>query len=429
MTPEDDANPRIPADETQPVEVRRYGPPPSHTARPGSWASDASWSTRPPAAAPPPHRRGPTAGPIVALAVVAGIVSGGLSAAAVTNLMGPGGAVPATGSRPSTGTNVSSVTVDESSAVITAASKAMPGVVKIASTSNGVFGGQSGIGSGFIFDSNGWILTNRHVVEGATQLTVLFNDTSQLPGTVYGVDTLTDLAIVKVDATGLPTIPLGDSSALKLGQLAIAIGNPLGEFENTVTTGVVSGLGRQIVAGNSSQTSSEQLNNLIQTDAAINPGNSGGPLLDSAGQVIGINTAVNQDAQGIGFAIPIDIAKPIMREALDGKQLERPWIGVYYTLITKQLASEQNLDVDHGALISSTSNDVPAVFPNSPAEKAGLRSGDIVTTIDGVPVTADQDLSEAMLMHAPGDAVTLTILRSGRQMEIEVTLGVLPAQN
>jgi len=415
------------ADATQPAEVRRYGPPPSFTARPGSWSSGTSWSTQPPVPTSG-SRRGPTAGPLIALAVVAGIVSGGLSAAAVTNLMGPRTVAPL-GSQSPGNTNVSSVTLNESSAVITAASKAMPAVVKIATTSQGTFGSQSGIGSGFIFDSNGWILTNRHVVQGATDLTVVLNDTTQLSGKIYGIDTLTDLAIVKVDATGLPTIPLGSSDSLKLGQLAIAIGNPLGEFENTVTTGIVSGLGRQITAGDSTQSSSEQLHNLIQTDAAINPGNSGGPLLDSAGQVIGINTAVNQDAQGIGFAIPIDMAKPIMQQALNGQKLERPWIGVYYAMITKNLAATQNLPVDQGALIDSTDPNTPAVIGGSPAERAGLKAGDIVTAIDGSQITADQDLSEVMLKHAPGDTVTLSILRSGKTIQIDVTLGVLPQLN
>ncbi|HSM38766.1 MAG TPA: trypsin-like peptidase domain-containing protein [Candidatus Limnocylindrales bacterium] len=359
---------------------------------------------------------------------MAGIVSGGLSAAAVTNLMQPGTITPS-GTQTPQGTNVSSVTIDESSAVITAVQRALPAVVKIASTAEGLFGGQSGIGTGFIFDSNGWILTNRHVVDGASKLTVVLNDSRQLDGTVYGIDTLTDLAIVKVDATGLPTIALGSSDALKPGQLAIAIGNPLGEFENTVTTGIISGLGRQIVAGNGTQTSSERLNNLIQTDAAINPGNSGGPLLDSAGQVIGINTAVNQDAQGIGFAIPIDVAKPIVDQALNGQKLQRPWIGVYYTVITKQLASDRDLPVDTGALIDSSQSNVPAVFPGSPAERAGLKAGDIITAIDGTPVNADQDLSEQILQKSPGDMITLRVLRSGSTRDISVTLGVLPAQN
>ena len=426
MNPEERIPSQPDADATQPVEVRRYGPPPSHTARPASWSAEPQWSARPPS--PPPAPRRGTAGPLIAVAVVAGIVSGGLSAAAVTNLMQPGTITPS-GTQTPQGTNVSSVTIDESSAVITAVQRALPAVVKIASTAEGLFGGQSGIGTGFIFDSNGWILTNRHVVDGASKLTVVLNDSRQLDGTVYGIDTLTDLAIVKVDATGLPTIALGSSDALKPGQLAIAIGNPLGEFENTVTTGIISGLGRQIVAGNGTQTSSERLNNLIQTDAAINPGNSGGPLLDSAGQVIGINTAVNQDAQGIGFAIPIDVAKPIVDQALNGQKLQRPWIGVYYTVITKQLASDRDLPVDTGALIDSSQSNVPAVFPGSPAERAGLKAGDIITAIDGTPVNADQDLSEQILQKSPGDMITLRVLRSGSTRDISVTLGVLPAQN
>ena len=172
----------------------------------------------------------------------------------------------------------------------------------------------------------------------------------------------------------MPTVSIGSSAELKPGQLAIAIGNPLGEFENTVTTGVISGLGRQIVAGDSITANAEQLNNLIQTDAAINPGNSGGPLLDSGGQVIGVNTAVSQEAQGIGFAIPIDVAKPIMQQAVNGQELSRPWIGVYYQPVTKQLADERDLAVDYGVLIDS-SNDRPAVFPNSPAAAAGLQAG------------------------------------------------------
>jgi S1-C subfamily serine protease len=424
---QDDHSSSPEADATQPVEVRRYGPPPSHTARPASWAAPANWSNQAPMSSPPAQRRGPSAAPLVAIALVAGIVSGGLSAAAVTNMMQPQTVVPTGGQTP-TGTNVNSVTIDESSAVITAAQRALPAVVKIASTSNGLFGGQSGIGSGFIFDSNGWILTNRHVVSGADKVTVILNDSRQLDGTIYGIDTLTDLAIVKIDASGLPTIALGDSGALKPGQLAIAIGNPLGEFENTVTTGIISGLGRQIVAGDAQQSSSESLNNLIQTDAAINPGNSGGPLLDSAGQVIGLNTAVNQDAQGIGFAIPIDMAKPIMQQALNGDELQRPWIGVYYTVITKQLAQDRDLPVDTGVLIDSSRNGTPAVFPNSPAADAGLKAGDIITAIDGQSVGAQQDLSDYMLEHMPGDTVTLRVLRSGSTREIQVTLGVLPAQ-
>jgi S1-C subfamily serine protease len=301
----------------------------------------------------------------------------------------------------------------------------MPAVVKIQSSSGGL--GGSGVGTGFIYHSDGWILTNRHVVADANQITVILSDTTELEGEVYGIDTLTDLAIVKVDATDLPTVKIGSSADLEQGQLAIAIGNPLGQFENTVTTGIVSGLGRQIVAGSQATSSSEQLNNLIQTDAAINPGNSGGPLLDSAGQVIGVNTAVSQDAQGIGFAIPIDIARPIMQQAVNGQPLQRPWIGIYYRPITKQLAEEMDLVVEDGVIIDSTGSQ-PAVFPNSPAAAAGLQPGDVITALDGQEIDADTDLAELILPHNPGDTITLRVLRGDSPTEIEVTLGTLPEE-
>jgi S1-C subfamily serine protease len=415
-TPAPGADPIDPDHPTEPVEVRRWGPAPNQPAM-------QPWSTRPPVASGRPvvERRGWAPGAVLAVAIVAGIVSGSLSAAAVSSILRE----PATaaGSQAPVGQNVSNVHIDESSAVISAVQAAMPAVVKIQSTTSG---GQA-TGSGFIYDSNGWILTNRHVVSDAQTLTVILSDSRELEGRVYGIDTLTDLAIVKVDATGLPTVKIGSSADLEQGQLAIAIGNPLGEFENTVTTGVVSGLGRQIVAGSQATSSSEQLNNLIQTDAAINPGNSGGPLLDSAGQVIGVNTAVSQDAQGIGFAIPIDVAKPIMQQAVDGKSLTRPWIGIYYQPVTKQLADERNLSVETGVIVDANGNR-PAVFPGSPAAAAGLQEGDVITAIDGSQITAESDLAELMLPHQPGDKITLSVVRAGSQHEIDVTLGTLPEQ-
>ncbi|HEY7526896.1 MAG TPA: trypsin-like peptidase domain-containing protein [Candidatus Limnocylindria bacterium] len=407
-------NPPPGSDPTEPVEVHRWGPAPSQPAM-------QAWSTRPPGTSSiSAERRGWAPGAIVAVAVVAGIVSGSLSAAAVSSLMRPATIVS---SQAPIGQNVSNVHIDESSAVISAVQSAMPAVVKIQSTT----GSGAATGTGFIFDANGWILTNRHVVADAQDITVILADSRELDGRVYGIDTLTDLAIVKVDASGLPTVKVGSSSDLEQGQLAIAIGNPLGEFENTVTTGVISGLGRQIVAGSQATSSSEQLNNLIQTDAAINPGNSGGPLLDSAGQVIGVNTAVSQDAQGIGFAIPIDVAKPIMQEALDGKPLTRPWIGIYYQPVTKQLANERDLSVDSGVIVDAGGNQ-PAVFPNSPAADAGIRQGDVITELDGTAITADSDLAELMLPHQPGDTISLTVLRNGSKQTIQVRLGTLPEQ-
>ena len=169
------------------------------------------------------------------------------------------------------------------------------------------------------------------------------------------------------------------------------------------------------------------MRNLIQTDAAINPGNSGGPLVNSAGQVIGINTAVSENAQGLGFAIPVDVAKPIMQQALDGQELSRPWIGIYYTPITPALADEQDLQVDHGALIASTSGQ-PAVFPGSPAEAAGLQNGDIIVAIDGEQITADSDLSMMIVPHKVGDTITLRILRGNSTSDVQLTLGELPQQ-
>ena len=412
-----------PDDRTEPMEVRRYGAPAEQTIRPAEGRAPVpAWSTRPPMAGivhTSGERRSPGSGAIVALAVVAGIVSGSLSAAAVSNMLRNGSAAPASSQTP-VGENVSQVRIDESSAVINAVAKAMPAVVKIQSAS----AGSAGVGTGFIYDSDGWILTNKHVVSGASQITVILADTRELQGEVYGIDPLTDLAIVKVDEGGLPTVTIGSSANLEQGQLAIAIGNPLGEFENTVTTGVISGLGRQIFAGGA-LTTSEQLNNLIQTDAAINPGNSGGPLLDSAGQVIGVNTAVSQEAQGIGFAIPINIARPIMEQAVAGQPLVRPWIGVYYQPVTKQLAEEQDLPVDSGVLIAS-GGERPAVFPDSPAAAAGLQEGDVIVSIDGQQVSGDRDLAEHILPHQPGDTISLSLVRGGQTIDRSVTLGTLP---
>jgi len=415
----------MPDPDPNPVEYQRYGPPasPNRTA----WQQAAPWSTRPPTTeAPPPERRQALV-PVAAIALVVGIVSGTLSSIAVVNLMQPSSPTFGTG-LPGASTVTGSVRIDESSAVIQAVQAVAPAVVTISSRGSAL-GSGGGVGSGFIFDSRGWILTNRHVVAGASSLSVRLNDTRTFSATVYGIDTLTDLAIVKIDGSGLPIASLGVSAGLKPGQLAIAIGNPLGTFENTVTTGVVSGLGRQITAGGGGNQSSEQLNNLIQTDAAINPGNSGGPLVDSGGRVIGVNTAVSQDAQGIGFAIPIDVAKPILLEALAGKRLTRPWIGVYYQPVTKELALTDHLSVDHGALVGSSDPAAPAVFPGSPAAEAGLRAGDVILSIDGTNVDADHELSMLILPHAPGDTLTLSVLRDGKTSTINVTLGTLPNQN
>src|SRR5690349_7791744 len=259
------------------------------------------------------------------------------------------------------------VKLDESSAIIDVATKAGPSVVRIFEQGvdpNSVLPQQTeGIGSGIIFNANGWILTNRHVVAGANSLTVELKDGTKYSGKIYGVDTLTDLAIVKVEATGLPTATIGDSDGLKVGELVVAIGSPLGSFDNSVTSGIVSATGRTIT------TDGGTIHNLIQTDAAINPGNSGGPLLDSTGAVVGVNTAIARDSTGIGFSIPINIASPIMRQALAGAKLSRPYIGIHYEAINAQTAKVSKLPVNQGAWIhSTTSGSGPSVSPRSPAE-------------------------------------------------------------
>jgi S1-C subfamily serine protease len=421
-------DPRSPYDReaTEPVEVQRYGPPPVRDTRHDDWQEAPAWSSRP--EAPPEQSRRRTglgSVPIIAIAVVAGIVSGSLSALAVSNLVDDRGT---TGGEVVSETpdadQVSEVRIEESNAVITATNKVAPAVVTITTTTGGLVSG-TGTGSGVIYDAAGWILTNRHVAEDSESMTVTLNDGRSFEGTVYGLDSLTDLAIVKIEGDDLPVAPIGTSESLEPGQLAIAIGNPLG-FENTVTTGIVSGLGRVITASDATQTSAETLRNLIQTDAAINPGNSGGPLVNSAGQVIGINTAVNAEAQGLGFAIPIDVAKPIMEQALAGEELQRPWIGVYYVPVTPAIAEEEGLGVDTGALVSSSSGGSPGVFPGSPAEEAGLLEGDVIVAIDGEQITSESDLAALMLRHAPGDTVTLRVLRDSSATDIDVTLGVLP---
>ncbi|MCA1587243.1 MAG: trypsin-like peptidase domain-containing protein, partial [Chloroflexi bacterium] len=389
------------------------------------------WSSRrePVAATPVPPRRGLGAMAIVVIAVIAGILSGALSALAVTNLLPPPVVDDETADETPVGNPVSNVSIDESSAVIEAVSRVAPAVVTIEGVGGGLLGAGTGTGSGFIFDADGWILTNRHVIESAQNLTVVTNEGREYPAEVYGTDTLTDLAIIKIEASNLPTAEIGTSADLEPGQIAIAIGNPLG-YENSVTTGVVSGLGRHIQATDAAQSSPEDLNNLIQTDAAINPGNSGGPLVNSAGQVIGVNTAVStsDEGRGIGFAIPIDVARPIMEQALAGQELTRPWIGVSYVPVDPALAVAENLPVEYGALVATSVGGGDPIFDGSPADQAGLQAGDVIVAVNGEQITASRDLSTLLLDYSPGDTVTLRVLRENSTSEIQLTLAERPSE-
>lgn len=271
------------------------------------------------------------------------------------------------------------------------------------------------IGSGFIVGSDGLVVTNKHVVgqSDATYRVITKDDKTYEVKKIYR-DPSNDLAILKIDASGLPTVEMGDSDKIKVGQLAIAIGTALGEFRHTVTTGVISGVGRGIEAGNPFEGYVERLDNVIQTDAAINPGNSGGPLLNSSGQVVGVNTAVSAQGQNIGFAIPINVVKEAIANFNATGQFNRPYLGVRYQMIPRQTAILN--DIPEGAYIAE-------VVEGSPADKAGLEVEDIITKLDGVKLTDGNDLAKAISKKKVGDSVTLTVWREEKEQEIKVTLG------
>ena len=378
----------------------------------------------------PPRARG-LLGPILAAAVIAAVLASGgtyltLRASGALDQPTAATTVPA-------GQNTSApqqVRIDESSAIIDVAAKVSPAVVRIISSANANTQDPTtippeGIGSGIIYDKNGWILTNRHVVSGSDQLKVELKDGRSFDGRIYGIDTLTDLAIVKVDATDLPTAPIGDSSTVKVGETTIAIGSPLGTYTSTVTSGILSGTGRTIDTG------TERVNNLLQTDAAINPGNSGGPLLDAGGNVIGINTAIAENANGIGFAIPINIARPIMEQAVAGQKLARPYIGIRYQMLDLQTANGLKLPVHEGAYVDggtdASGQTSPAVVAGGPGDKAGLKQGDIIVSIEGQAIDSEHPLDSVLTQFAPGRTVTLGVLRNGQKMDLQITLGTRPA--
>lgn len=284
-----------------------------------------------------------------------------------------------------------------------------------------------GGGSGFIISSDGLILTNKHVVsDTGAQYSVLTNDGKTYKATVLARDPDQDLAVLKIDATNLPTVTLGDSDSLQLGQTAIAIGNALGQFSNTVSVGVVSGLGRTVTASAPDTGAEETITGVIQTDAAINPGNSGGPLLDLRGDVIGIDTAVASDAQNIGFAIPINEAKAAIASVEATGNIEAPYLGVEYEDVTPAIAQQNNLPVTYGAWVSSGGNG-PAVIAGSPAAKAGLQAGDIIESVNGIQLDSTHDLANVVNEFSVGTTVTLVVNRKGNEITLQATLAQRPA--
>ena len=283
-----------------------------------------------------------------------------------------------------------------------------------------------GAGTGFIISSDGMIVTNKHVVDTAeAEYTVIMNDGKQYEAKVLDTDPFNDIALIKIEANDLPTVELGDSDNLEIGQTVIAIGNTLGEYRNTVTRGVISGLSRTVTAGDN-RGRSETLEDIIQTDAAINFGNSGGPLINLDGQVIGLNTAINREGQLIGFAIPINQAKKAIESVQQYGKIVRPYLGVRYIIINKEIAERNNLSVDYGALIvrGDQATDL-AIVPGSPADKAGLVENDIILEINGQPIDRDHSLAKQLQKYSPGDTVSLKILHKGEEKTVQATLAEL----
>jgi serine protease Do len=291
-------------------------------------------------------------------------------------------------------------------------------------------------GTGIIIDKSGLIITNRHVVpDGTTSVSVTLSDGTELKdikiiGRTNTNDSL-DVAFLKInDLKGRKLTPavIGDSAKVHVGDNVVAIGNALGQFQNTVTNGIISGFGRRVQAGGAMDDSAENLDNLFQTDAAINEGNSGGPLVNLNGQVIGINTAIASGSQSIGFAIPINDARGLIDQVVKTGKFARPYLGVRYVPLTVDIASQFDLKTENGAfIVPSDDPNNPSVVIDSPAAKAGLKEKDIITAVDGVKIDQTHSLTSQLSRHKPGEEVRLTILRGAKTLRIDATLGKMPA--
>jgi 2-alkenal reductase len=322
------------------------------------------------------------------------------------------------------GSSPGRVTTDESFAMIEAAKKVDPAVVTITATAAAADAPpgkqREALGTGIIFDTDGHVLTNNHVVAGSTTFTVLFATAKRpVSAKLVGKDALNDLAVLKVDGQVPAIARFGNSKDLQPGQRVLAIGSALGDFKNTITSGVVSALHRTLGG-------QAEMDDMIQTDAAINHGNSGGPLINLAGEVVGVNTAIagrdpasGDVAQGIGFAIPSDRAKDIAQQLLQKGSVSHPYLGITYRGINTQLQAQQSLPTDRGALVSD-------VKSGSPADKAGVKRGDIVTAINADEVDQDNTLFALLSRHKVGEKVKLSLLRGTTKLSVEVTLGQRP---
>ena len=281
-----------------------------------------------------------------------------------------------------------------------------------------------GGGTAFLISNNGLLLTNKHVVsDDKAEYTVLLNDGTKIPAVVIGRDPSNDIALIKIERENTPSLELARDEDIRLAQTAIAIGNALGEFRNTVSVGIVSGLQRSIVAGDRSTGATEDLQQIIQTDAAINQGNSGGPLLNSDGKVIGMNTAVSSVGQNIGFAIPARDLRRVVESYQKHGRIVRTYLGIRYIPITKELQEKNKLSTDTGVLVArgETTADL-AVMPGSPADKAGIVENDIIVEVDGKKLSSDVSLSRIVQAKQPGDTLSVTLLHKGEEKKLTILL-------
>lgn len=327
----------------------------------------------------------------------------------------------------STTSDGNSTVTQEESTIAAVAEKVSPSVVSVMTETNtrSYYGTTTaeGAGTGIIVSKDGYIMTNNHVIENATSVAVVDNSGEQYDDvTVIGRDPLNDVAFLKINKANktFTAASLGNSSTVRIGQQVVAIGNALGQYSNTVTSGIISGLGRPVTAS-SSDGSTESLTDLIQTDASINEGNSGGPLVNMAGQIIGINTAIVEDANGIGFSIPINSTKGVLAGVLENGKVSRAYLGVNYVTITPDVAKQYNLSVSKGAYVYAQSGD--AVASGSPAAKAGLQKGDIITKINDETLGSGASLSSTIGEYRPDDTVKITYVRDGKEQTVTITLG------
>lgn len=331
--------------------------------------------------------------------------------------------------------------LDDQEATIRAINKAMPAIVSVVvldeqtvTTINLSTGEQikkteiveRGSGTGFLISADGLILTNKHVVgvvnEKTGQYKILLNSGKQYYAQLIGKDPLNDLAVLKIFDKNLPYIQMGDSDKLSIGTTVIAIGNILGRYQNSATKGIVSGLGRSIEASDQSGSIAETLDNVIQTDAEINLGNSGGPLINLEGNIVGVNVAIDQSGSSIGFAIPINDAKPVIKSVREIGRIVRPRLGVRYHMITPQLVQELSLAKNSGAWISINEDGTPSVLADSPAEKAGLKPGDIILEINAIKIEGKNTLLSLIQNYKPGDKIGLKVFRDGKTFNLIATL-------